>query len=86
MMNGTNEIRPPICPSFWQYGLCCSGKDKGSRSGVGTGRFAVEKTGVDPARSMLDRAEERGVEVIQGVAEALPLECSSFDYTRLRGP
>jgi ubiquinone/menaquinone biosynthesis C-methylase UbiE len=30
---------------------------------------------------MLDRAEERGVEVVQGVAEALPFECSSFDYT-----
>ena len=54
--------------------------------GLGPAASRLRKTGVDPARSMLDRAEERGVEVIQGVAEALPLECSSFDYTRLRGP
>ncbi len=43
-------------------------KGQGLEVGVGTGRFAAPlgvKTGVDPARSMLDRAEERGVEVVQ---------------------
>jgi len=40
-------------------------KDKGSRSGLGPAALRLKKTGVDPARSMLDRAEERGVEVVQ---------------------
>ncbi len=44
--------------------------------GVGTGRFAAPlgvSVGLDPARSPLERARDRGVEPVRGVAEALPI-------------
>jgi len=50
--------------------------------GVGTGRFAAEleiQTGVEPAVAMAAYARARGVDVIPGVAEALPLESESCD-------
>ncbi|HAY21239.1 MAG TPA: SAM-dependent methyltransferase [Desulfobacterales bacterium] len=50
--------------------------------GVGTGRFAEPlgiKIGVEPARAMAEIAGKRGIEVIQGYAEALPLAPGSFD-------
>ena len=50
--------------------------------GAGTGRFAgvlgVE-LGVEPAAGMRRLARRRGVEVIDGVAEALPLDDESFE-------
>jgi SAM-dependent methyltransferase len=48
--------------------------------GVGSGKFAAPLDiglGVDPSRAMLDRARERGVTTIQGVAEAVPLRDDS---------
>lgn len=48
--------------------------------GVGSGRFAAPlgvEVGVDPSPAMLERARERGVTVLQGVAESLPLRSDS---------
>ncbi|WP_178916212.1 class I SAM-dependent methyltransferase [Natronomonas gomsonensis] len=55
---------------------------RGLEIGVGTGRFAVPlgiEVGVDPSTRMLERAAERGIEVIGGVAEALPFRSGTFD-------
>lgn len=55
----------------------------GLEIGIGTGRFAVPlgiSIGVDPSPHMAELARQRGVEVLEGVAEALPLADSSFDY------
>lgn len=50
--------------------------------GVGTGRFAAEleiSLGVEPAEAMATLAQDRGIEVIRGSAEMLPLESESMD-------
>jgi SAM-dependent methyltransferase len=55
---------------------------RGLEVGVGTGRFAGPlgiDVGVDPSDAMLARAAARGVEVVRGVAEALPFPDRSFD-------
>jgi SAM-dependent methyltransferase len=55
---------------------------RGLELGVGTGRFAVPlgiAVGLEPAGAMAVMARARGVQVIQGVAEALPLARASFD-------
>ena len=49
--------------------------DRAISIGVGTGRFAkplAVPRGLDPSPAMLDRARERGIEVVRGVGEALP--------------
>jgi SAM-dependent methyltransferase len=54
----------------------------GLEIGVGSARFAAPlgiQVGVDPARAMLDRARARGVDVVRGVAEALPFADGTFD-------
>lgn len=55
----------------------------GVEIGVGTGRFAVPlglKFGVEPSKAMGEIAQKRGIEVIDGVAEALPFKDSQFDF------
>lgn len=55
----------------------------GVEIGVGTGRFAVPlgiSIGIEPSPGMAELARQRGVEVLEGVAEALPLADNSFDY------
>lgn len=50
--------------------------------GVGTGRFAAElgiRLGIEPAEGMAAFARNRGIDVIRGIAEALPLESASMD-------
>jgi SAM-dependent methyltransferase len=50
--------------------------------GVGTGRFAQPlgfTLGVDPAIGVLRIARRRGVQVVQGIGEALPVASGSFD-------
>jgi SAM-dependent methyltransferase len=50
--------------------------------GVGSGRFAAPlgiAIGVEPARTISQIARNRGVQVIGGVAEALPFRDSQFD-------
>jgi SAM-dependent methyltransferase len=56
---------------------------QGLEIGVGTGRFAEPlgvKVGVEPARAMANLARHRGIQVIQGYAEALPIITASFDF------
>lgn len=53
----------------------------GLEIGVGTGRFAERlgiDVGIDPARSVLPVAAGRGVSVVRGVAESLPVRDDSF--------
>ncbi len=57
--------------------------EKGIEIGVGSGRFALPlgiTTGVEPSVKMAEIARSKGVEVIEGVAEALPVEGESFDF------
>lgn len=54
----------------------------GVEIGVGSGRFAAPlgiKTGVEPSLKMAQIAEKRGIKIIQGTAENLPLEDSTFN-------
>lgn len=55
----------------------------GIEIGVGTGRFTAPlgiKTGVEPSKAMAAIARHRGVQVIRGVAESLPLADAVFDF------
>ena len=57
--------------------------ETGIEIGVGSGRFAAPlgvEIGVDPSPAMLVHAAERGVTVVEGVAEQLPFANDSFDY------
>lgn len=57
--------------------------ERGIEIGVGTGRFAAPlgvKFGVEPASRMRVIAQQRGVQVIGGLAEQLPLKNSGFSY------
>lgn len=62
---------------------CLPGHGVGLEVGVGSGRFAAPlgvRYGVEPSRALAARAAARGVEVVEGVAEALPFEDERFDY------
>jgi len=51
--------------------------------GVGSGRFAAPlgiNYGVDPSPRMLKKALERGLKVVRGVAEYLPLKSEHFEF------
>lgn len=55
----------------------------GIEIGVGSGRFAAPlgiRFGIDPSPRMLALAAARGIEVVGGVAEALPFAPGSFDH------
>ncbi len=55
---------------------------KGVEIGVGSGRFAKAlgiELGVDPSINMLRIAKGRGIKVILGTGEAVPLKSSAFD-------
>lgn len=55
----------------------------GVEIGVGSGRFAAPlciKTGVEPSPRMRKIAEERGIQVLDGVAESLPFADEKFDF------
>lgn len=55
----------------------------GVEIGVGTGRFAAPlgiHIGVEPAPRMAELARQRGIEVLEGIAEALPFSDGSFDF------
>jgi SAM-dependent methyltransferase len=56
---------------------------EGVEIGIGTGRFALPlgiRIGVEPSGAMAARAMEKGLEVIPGTAEELPLPDESFDF------
>ena len=58
-------------------------RGQGLEIGVGTGRFAGPlglKVGVEPARAMAEMPGSRGIQVIRGYAEALPMAAASFDF------
>lgn len=51
--------------------------------GAGTGRFASSlgiKFGIDPSSKVLHYARERGIKVVNSVAESLPFHASTFSY------
>ncbi|ADD05127.1 putative S-adenosylmethionine-dependent methyltransferase [Natrialba magadii ATCC 43099] len=53
--------------------------------GVGTGRFAAPlgvSRGLDPATAPLERARERGVTPVRGVAESLPFDDGALEYVQ----
>ena len=54
----------------------------GFEIGIGSGKFAIPfgiKFGVEPSAKMADIARSRGIKVVEGVGEDLPLEDNSFD-------
>lgn len=55
---------------------------RGIEIGVGSARFATPlgiDVGIDPAGAMLARARQRGIDVVEGVAEYLPFRDGAFD-------
>ncbi len=55
----------------------------GVEIGVGTARFALSlgiSIGVEPSPAMAELARRRGLDVREGVAEALPFNDESFDF------
>jgi SAM-dependent methyltransferase len=56
---------------------------RGVEIGVGSARFAAPlgvQVGIDPSPAMLDVARARGIDVVEGTAEALPFADDSFDH------
>lgn len=56
---------------------------KGIEIGVGTGRFAQLlniQYGLEPSQAMANIARQRGIEVIEVIAEDLPIETATFDF------
>ena len=57
--------------------------EKGIEIGVGTGRFAAPlgiKTGVEPSAKMAAIARKRGITILEGIAEDLPIDDQSYDF------
>ena len=58
-------------------------KGKGVEIGIGSGIFAIPlgiNEGIEPSKVMREKAQERGLHVIDGVAENLPLADNSYDF------
>ncbi len=56
---------------------------KGIEIGIGSGVFAAPlgiKEGVEPSKAMREKAAERGLRVIDGVAEKLPIIDKRYDF------
>jgi ubiquinone/menaquinone biosynthesis C-methylase UbiE len=61
----------------------CPRTGRGLEIGVGTGRFALPlgiSVGVDPCLNMVALARSRGLQIVVGTAEALPIRESSQDW------
>jgi SAM-dependent methyltransferase len=57
--------------------------DRSLSVGVGTGRFAAPlgvEYGIEPSPEMGVRARDRGIEVVRGVGERLPIRDGSFEF------
>lgn len=55
----------------------------GVEIGIGTGRFAVPlgvRVGIEPANNMAEIARSHGINVLDGIAENLPLDSGEFDF------
>jgi ubiquinone/menaquinone biosynthesis C-methylase UbiE len=58
-------------------------KGKGIEIGIGSGIFAIPlgiNEGIEPSKVMREKALQRGLKVIDGVAEYLPLADKSYDF------
>ena len=58
-------------------------KGEGIEIGSGTGRFSIPlgiRIGVEPSLPMGNIAVQKGLDVIGGIAESLPLRSESFDF------
>jgi SAM-dependent methyltransferase len=58
-------------------------KGKGIEIGIGSGIFAVPlgiTDGIEPSVIMREKARERGLHVIDGIAENLPISDGSYDF------
>ncbi|MDX1352384.1 MAG: class I SAM-dependent methyltransferase [Thiomicrorhabdus sp.] len=56
---------------------------KGIEIGAGSGRFTAPlsiDTGIEPALAMREQAKSRGLSLIEGVAEKLPITDKQFDF------
>ena len=56
---------------------------KGIEIGIGSGRFAAPlgiKFGIEPSAKMRELALKRGIDVVDGVAEAIPFGDATFDF------
>lgn len=56
---------------------------KGIEIGIGTGRFALPlgiSEGIEPSPVMRNFVSDKGLEVYDGIAEALPLPDASYDF------
>ncbi|WP_126453316.1 class I SAM-dependent methyltransferase [Sulfuriflexus mobilis] len=61
-------------------------KGEGIEIGVGTGRFAgplTISTGIEPSEAMRRLAQGRGINIIAGTAESLPVTDKTYDYALL---
>ena len=57
--------------------------ENGVEIGIGSGRFALPlgiKKGIEPSKKMAQIARSKGLEVIEGVAEKLPLKDERYDF------
>lgn len=71
-MSELNAIKSFISPEL--YGI---------EIGVGTGRFAVPLgvgVGIEPSKTMAKIARNHGINVFEGTAENLPLNCNEFEF------
>ena len=62
------------------------GDGEGLEIGAGTGRFLQAlgiTSGIEPSRAMREIARNRGVKLIDGRAESLPVKNGSYDYALL---
>ena len=62
------------------------GNGQGIEIGTGTGRFSEPldiSTGIEPSRAMSRIASSRGIQVIQGRAESLPVGDNSYTFALL---
>ena len=56
---------------------------KGIEIGTGTGRFSVPfgiKYGIEPSLKMAQIAKSRGIQIVRGIAEKLPVKNNQFDF------
>ena len=76
-------VMPPTDAVALRKGLACADREveRVVEVGGGTGRAAreVDAAVLDPAHGMLERARARGLEAVQGSADALPLADGSVD-------
>ncbi len=59
------------------------GQGDGIEIGAGSGRFSAPlgiRFGIEPARSMAQKARKRGIDVIRGIGEILPFRDERFDF------